>query len=88
MMGLTVRPGFTWRDVVAAVVVPLILVVGIAIPVFDAARTNEGTLIVVCENLKSTNKTLTALKAVSNELGIPGEFTIPEVPEECGPLLP
>lgn len=70
-------------DVVAIIVVPLVLFLGIAVPVYVGIRADQAALVVTCRTAHASRTQLLALKAISSELGLPGNFEIPEVPTEC-----
>lgn len=47
------------------------------------AKINESELALTCRIVRAQNVQLAALEQVRNELGLPGDLPIPEVPPEC-----
>jgi type II secretory pathway pseudopilin PulG len=47
------------------------------------AREAETQLVVSCTSARANVAQLTALREISDQLGVPTNFAIPEVPPEC-----
>ena len=59
----------------------------VAAPIVGSAILNtreaETQLVVSCTSARANISQLTALREISDQLGVPTNFTIPEVPPEC-----
>ena len=50
---------------------------------FNERIANQTQLAVTCTSARASVQELTALNEIADRLGIPHEFTVPEVPPEC-----
>jgi len=71
------------RDVTQAIVLFLVVVVFIVGTALLDARERDRNLEVVCTSALANIDQLTALREISDQLGVPVEFQVPEVPAEC-----
>jgi hypothetical protein len=72
-----------WLLALTVVVVFGAISAPIIISAFVSSASDETQLQVGCQIVRSQNLQLAALKQIRNELGLPGELVIPEVPAEC-----
>jgi len=67
--------------------VPVLLAVAIALGLVRVAIENRGNndanRKITCQSARSNVDQLTALHEIADQLGVPVQFTIPEVPPEC-----
>lgn len=63
--------------------VPLLIIVAIVIPSWVGARVDNALLEVSCNAARSNQQQLLALHQVAEELGLPGDFTVTPLPQEC-----
>lgn len=63
--------------VFSAVVIPF------GVIYFQRQATESATLVVTCQNAKGNIAQLKALRALEHRLGLPVDFRIPVLPEEC-----
>ena len=72
-----------WVIALAAIVVFFGVVVPVAVVVFQQDAVERSSLAVTCASARANVFQLEALAALEERLGIPVDFSIPEVPDEC-----
>lgn len=72
-----------WVIALAVVVVFAAFAAPFSLGYFFLTQSNETQLAVQCSVAESNHSQLEALASISHRLGIPVDFTIPEVPPEC-----
>jgi len=73
----------TRRDIAQAVVLFIVVVVFIVGTALLDRRERERSLEVVCTSALANIDQLAALREISDQLGVPVQFRVPEVPAEC-----
>lgn len=73
----------TRKDVWQAFLLFLVVVVFIVGTTILDVRENERNLEVVCTSARANIDQLAALREISDQLGVPTRFEIPEEPPEC-----
>lgn len=74
---------WNWRDVVSVVALPIIIFIALVVPAYFSQRIDAQSLQIACISAKTNISQLEALAALEKRLGIPQDFTIPPLPEEC-----
>lgn len=75
---------YRWAILVLLVVVVFLAIAApVLISSFNQRLANQTTLSVTCISARSNIEQLTALNEIADQLGIPHDFTVPEVPPEC-----
>lgn len=65
------------------IVIFLALAAPISLGIYYQSASDRSALVVTCSSAKSNISQLEALAALERRLGIPQDFVIPELPEEC-----
>lgn len=74
------RSRTSWRLVV---LLTTLIVISLVATSWVSNRVDEAQFSISCQSAKSNISQLEALAALEHRLGIPVDFTIPEVPPEC-----
>lgn len=72
-----------WVIAISIVVVFLGILVPTAVIIFTNNSQQDTQLLISCTTAKSNIEQLHALKKIGRELGLPSQFHIPALPEEC-----
>jgi hypothetical protein len=70
----------SWRLVIILTTLVVLSVIGTA---WVTSQVDEAQFTISCVSAKSNVDQLTALREISDQLGVPVTFRIPEVPPEC-----
>lgn len=73
----------TRRDVLKAVALFLVILVVVVGWMTEEERDAEANRIITCVSAETNIEQLDALEELFDQLGVPHEFTVPEVPPEC-----
>jgi len=73
----------SWRLVILLTV---LVVISLLATAWVTSQVDEAQLTISCTSAKANVAQLEALAALEQRLGIPVDFTIPEVPPECAGL--
>ncbi len=65
------------------IVIPLVVLAALAAPAYVTNRVNQVHLQVECDSAKANISQLSALREISEKLGIPVTFKVPSLPLEC-----
>ena len=67
--------------------IPVLLAVAIAVGLvrvaIETASNNHANRAITCQSARANIDQLTALHEIADQLGVPVQFSIPEVPPEC-----
>lgn len=74
---------WTARDIISIAVLPLIIFVALVVPVYFSRQIDASQLEISCISARSNISQLEALSALERRLGVPQDFEIPKLPEEC-----
>jgi len=72
-----------WVIILAAVVTFAAFAAPLGVIYAQNQTTQDSTLRVICSNTRANIDQLTALATLERRLGVPIDFTIPEVPPQC-----
>lgn len=73
----------TRKDIWQAVVLFIVVTVGLVGFAVVQARVDEVSRSITCVSAQANVEQLAALNEIADRLGIPHDFTVPEVPSEC-----
>lgn len=71
------------RNYAMVILIPIGVAGAIIAPVWVTTENQEHAREVSCTNIQLNRQQLVALKQISDALGLPTAFTVPEVPSSC-----
>jgi uncharacterized membrane protein len=71
------------RQMLVAFTLPIVVVVAFLLYAYVTSSVSQSQTTIVCISARANIDQLTALREISDQLGVPVTFTIPEVPPEC-----